>query len=215
MEGALETGAGARAAVVGEAVRETVTGGRGEQPHGGAMCAPESAEHLEGRLGQRHVTVFFALAVDVQQQPAAVDIRHLQMGPFQQPQPAGVDGGQTSPVDGNAHRAQSAAHFLAAQHHRQLLLAGRPDQPQGGPLPLERLLIEELDPAQGDGGGGAGDLLLVRQVQEVLAQILLVELVRAAVMVLRQLADGGHIALLGSCREPPQLHILNHPLTQR
>jgi hypothetical protein len=35
------------------------------------------------------------------------------------------------------------------------------------------------------------------------------------VMVLRQLADGGHIALLGSCREPPQLHILNHPLTQR
>jgi hypothetical protein len=46
MEGALETGAGDRAAVVGEAVRETVTGRRGEQPHRGAMRAPESAEHL-------------------------------------------------------------------------------------------------------------------------------------------------------------------------
>jgi hypothetical protein len=34
MDGALETGAGDRGAVVGEAVRETVAGGRGEQPHG-------------------------------------------------------------------------------------------------------------------------------------------------------------------------------------
>ncbi len=80
MEGALETGAGDRAAVVGEAVRETVTGRRGEQPHRGAMRAPESAEHLEGGIGQRHVAVFFTLAMDVQQQPISVDIGDLEVG---------------------------------------------------------------------------------------------------------------------------------------
>ena len=162
----VETAAGDRAAVVGEAVRQTVTGRRGEQPHRGAMPAPESAEHPEGRLG-------------------------------------------------HTHRAQSAAHFLAAQHHRQFLLAGRPDQPQGGPWALKRLLVEELDPAQGDGSGGAGGLLLVGQVQKVVAEMFPGELVRTGAIVFGQLADGGHIALLGSCREPPQLHTLNHPLTQR
>ncbi len=39
--------------------------------------------------------------------------------------------------------------------------------------------------------------------------------VRAGVVMGGQLADGGRVALLGSCREPPQLHILNHPLSQR
>ena len=50
-------------------------------------------------------------------------------------------------------------------------------------MPLERLLVEELDAAQRDGGGGAGDLLLVRQVEQVLAQILLAELVRTGVVI--------------------------------
>jgi len=81
-EGALETAAGDRAAVVREGVRETVTGRRGEQPHRGGMRAPGSAEHLEGGLGQRHVTVFFAVAVDVQEQPAGVDSGDLEVGPW-------------------------------------------------------------------------------------------------------------------------------------
>jgi hypothetical protein len=80
MDGALETDAGDRAAVVGEAVRETVTGRRGEQAHRGAMCARESAEHLEGGIGQRHVAVFFAVAVDVQQHSVSVDSGDVEVG---------------------------------------------------------------------------------------------------------------------------------------
>jgi hypothetical protein len=44
------------------------------------MRAPERAEHLEDGIGQRHVTVFLALAVDVQQQPVSVDIGDLEVG---------------------------------------------------------------------------------------------------------------------------------------
>ena len=65
------------------------------------------------------------------------------------------------------------------------------------------------------GSGGAGDLLFVGQVEEVLAQILLGESVRAGVEMLPQLADPGGVALLSPCGEAPQLHILNHPLMQR
>jgi hypothetical protein len=46
------------------------------------MRAPESAEHLEGGIGQRHVAVFFALAVDVQQQSVSVDSGDLEVGPL-------------------------------------------------------------------------------------------------------------------------------------
>jgi hypothetical protein len=41
----VETGAGDRAAVVGEAVRETVTGRRGEQPHG-ERCVRQKARSI-------------------------------------------------------------------------------------------------------------------------------------------------------------------------
>jgi hypothetical protein len=45
MDGAVESGAGDRAAVVGEAVRETVTGRRGEQPHG-ERCVRQKARSI-------------------------------------------------------------------------------------------------------------------------------------------------------------------------
>lgn len=69
------------------------------------------------------------------------------------------------------------------------------------------------DPAQRDRSRGARYLLLVGQVQKVLAQILLGQFVGAAMIMFCQLAHSGRIALLSSCRKPPQLHILNHPLT--
>jgi hypothetical protein len=30
-----------------------------------------------------------------------------------------------------------------------------------------------------------------------------------------ELADGGDVALLGACGEPPQLHVLDHSLAER
>src|SRR2546428_6286968 len=93
------------------------------------------------------------------------------------------------------------------------VLAGRAHEPERRPLPPERLLEEEPNPAQRDRRRRARDLLLVGQIQEVLAQIFLRELVGAPVIVLRELADGARVALLRSCGEPPELHILQHPST--
>jgi hypothetical protein len=85
--------------------------------------------------------------------------------------------------------------------------------PMNTDVSLQGLLIEESDRTQGDGGRRASDLFLVRQVQEVLTKIFFGELVRAGVVMRGQLAHGRYVAFLGSCREPPQLHILQHPLT--
>src|SRR5947199_239364 len=91
--------------------------------------------------------------------------------------------------------------------------AGRAHEPERRPLPAKRLLEEEPNPAQRDRRRRARDLLLVGQVQKVPAQILLGQLVGAPMIVLRQLPDAARVALLRSCGEPPELHILEHPLT--
>jgi hypothetical protein len=74
------------------------------------------------------------------------------------------------------------------------------------------LLVEELDAAESDGRSGPGNLLLVSQVEKVLAQVLIAELVGPALIMLGQLPDGPGVSLLSSCGKSAQLHILKHPL---
>ena len=64
---------------------------------------------------------------------------------------------------------------------------------------LQGLFVEELDAAERDGGRGPGKLLLVGEIEKVLAQLFLAELVRAAVIILGQLPDGARVSLLSSC----------------
>ena len=208
----LQTAAGDGASVVREAMLQSVAGRGREQPRPRAVRSPVGAQHLEDRLGQWHVAVLLGLAVDVQEHPRAVHVGHLQVSPFQQAKPTGVDRGETRPIDRNAHLGQNAAHLLTAQHHRQLLLAGRAHKLERAPVLMQRVLVEELDCAQRDGGGGASDLLLVGEVQKVLAQILLAELVGAPVVMCCQLPHRVHVALLRACGQSPELHVFNHAL---
>jgi hypothetical protein len=83
------------------------------------------------------------------------------------------------------------------------VLAGGTHEPERRPFPAQRLLEEETNPAQGDRRRRACDLLLVGQVQEVPAQILLAELVGPAVMMCCQLPYRVHVAFLRACRQSP------------
>jgi hypothetical protein len=74
------------------------------------------------------------------------------------------------------------------------------------------VLEKKLDPAQGNRRRCSGDLLLVGEVQKILAQVFLAELIWAPMMVRGQLTHGRDVALLSSCRKPSKLHILDHPL---
>jgi hypothetical protein len=211
---ALQTAPRDRAAVVGEAVRETAAGRRGKQPLRRAMRAPELTQELERGLGQRDVTILLPFPMNMKRHAGAVDVGNLEMSTFQEPQSTGIDRRQAGAIDGDADFGQNAADFVAAQDHRELLLARRPDEPQGRPILVDRLFEEELDPAQRDRRRGAGDLLLVGQIQKVLAQLLLAQLIRTPMEMSGQLGHRPDIAFLSSCGKPAELHILDHSLTQ-
>jgi len=61
---------------------------------------------------------------------------------------------------------------------------------------------------------GRGEVLDVGEVEEVLAELVLLELVGGAVEVCRELADGADVGLLGARGEPPELQIFEHALAE-
>ena len=77
------------------------------------------------------------------------------------------------------------------------------------------MLDEELDAAQGDGDGRPGVVPVLRELEEVLPQLLVRHEVRRFAEVRGQLADGADVGLLGARRERAELHVLEHALAQR
>ena len=71
------------------------------------------------------------------------------------------------------------------------MLADRTHEPERRPLSTQGLFEEEPDPAQGDRRRRAGDLLLVGEIQEILAQILLRDLGGTPTIVVSELAYRG------------------------
>ena len=129
-----------------------------------------------------------------------IDIRHLEMSAFLQAQATGVNGGQAHPVAGEPDGVEHTAHFCQAEDDGEFFFAGSAHEGQSGPRALQGLLIEELDPTQGDGAGGAGVMLDVFEEQKVTAQFLLAEAIRCFAVMLRQLPHGADIHLLSPLR---------------
>ncbi len=75
--------------------------------------------------------------------------------------------------------------------------------------------IEELDAAVGDAEGGGGEVAVVLEVEEVVADLLLGEPVGRGVEVVGELPDGAEVSVLGALAEAGELEVLEHPLTER
>jgi hypothetical protein len=74
--------------------------------------------------------------------------------------------------------------------------------------------IEELDAAVGDAQRGGGELAVVLEVEEVIADLLLTEPVGRCVEAVGELPDGAEVSLLGAFAEASQLEVLEHPLAE-
>ena len=117
-----------------------------KKPERMAVAPPIEPKLGEGLLRQGHIAVFVALAPpQVQHHPATVNILDLQLPPFLQPQPTGIDGAQTDPLVPVAHLTQNTAHFLNTQNDRQLVFRAGADKVQDRPFPSQRLLIQKLE----------------------------------------------------------------------
>ena len=79
--------------------------------------------------------------------------------------------GQADAVGSDPHGAEDAPDLVAAEHGGKLLLLPGPGDAEHGPLAPERLLVEELDAAEGDGVGAPRHLLLGGEVDQVVADL--------------------------------------------
>ena len=134
------------------------------------------------------------------------------MSALLQAQAAGVNGGQTDAIGQQPDLLQDVAHFLLAQDDREFFVARWANQLQGGPVLFQGVMEEELDAAQGNGGGGARVVLDVLHPEEVLAQFLFGNAIGRLVIVLGQLADRPDIAFLGAFGHAAKLQVFQHAL---
>jgi hypothetical protein len=79
---------------------------------------------------------------------------------------------------------------------------------------IECLLVEELDPADGDRRGASRVLLDILDVQEILSKFLLGDEVGGFVVMLGELTNSSHVAFLGSLRVASELKTLDHSLSK-
>ena len=83
-----------------------------------------------------------------------------------------------------------------------------------GQRTLERVFVEELQAAKGDGGAAARPVFDVFDVEKVLPQFLVADLIGRLVIMLGELADSPDIHLLGARRHAAQLQVFDHPLLE-
>ena len=138
---------------------------------------------------QRHVAVLAAFSfADLPRHAFGVNVANFQRERFGQTQAAAVDRRQKRPDLQRARRSQTQAHFIDAHHRRR----------RGEPL--ERLLslrkrhcIEKLDAAVSNAHGRRAPSGIIAAVEEVIAHLLLANLLRRQVPVVFKLAHGAGV----------------------
>ena len=163
-----------------------------------AVGDPVLAQQQQRTFRQRHVAVLAALAVPhVEHHPVTVNVLHVQVDAFLEAQTAGVDRAQADAVARETQATQDALDFVHAEHDGQAVFAVGAHQLERGPLPPERVMVDELDGAQRDRECAGIRLLVVFEVEKVLAQFFFADAVGRLAVVLRQLPHGAHVGLLG------------------
>jgi hypothetical protein len=207
-EGALEGGA-AHGLGGGEGFLVAVAFA-GEQQGGMTMRFPLLAQELERAVGQRNIAVLVALAAaDVQEHAFGIDIPDLEAQAFPQTQAAGVDGGEADAVVQFGHGGENAAHLAGRENDRELELGIGPGQVHfGGPGAAQRFFPEDFKGADRLGAGLAGDLLVLLEVNAILAELFGGDLVGSFAVVLTELADAGVVGLFGAGADGQELQII-------
>lgn len=182
----------------------------GEEQRGVAMGFPLFAQEQERALRQGHVTITIAFAgADVEEHALGINVTDQEVQAFAQAQAAGIDGDEADPMIQGRHAGQDAAGLGGGEHDREFELVIGADQLNfSGPGATEGFLPEQLDGAQGLGGGLTGDFFVALEVNEVLAEFFGGDQVGGFAVELRELADAGEVGLFGARTDGQELEIV-------
>ena len=146
--------------------------------------------------GHGAILAAFALA-DLEAQLGGINVGDFDLHGFADAQAAVINQAQTDPEAGLTQEPEGMLHLLAGEDQRQ----GRapPDDQFGKDLPVAAQMFakEELKRGLADGHGRAGEVLVLAQEQEVLAQLIFRQRGRVALEMIGQAADITHIFLAG------------------
>ena len=107
------------------------------------------------------------------------------------------------------YEAQDATDFIGREDDREFELGVGANQFDfGGPGATEGFLPEDFDGADGLGAGLAGYLLVLLEVDEILAKVLRADSVGGLMVVFAELTDAGEVSLLGARTDGQQLKII-------
>jgi hypothetical protein len=144
-----------------------------------------------------------------------VDVRDLQLRARSQAQPAGLDHAQTHLGGRVVNQSQEVPDLLPTQDDRQRLALLGSNAIEDRPWSLPRALVEASDPVEVKAERALGDLLLLQEEAEGVAELLVADVIRSPSVVLGQMFDGFEIALRGPGGQAPELEVFQQTASER
>ena len=187
-----------------------------EEERGGgarALGLPVPAQTREQRARERDAAVLGALAIaHPHREAGTVDVAGLEPEPLVEAQAESVDGGEGHAPHGVAHGAEHGAHLLRAEDDGEHARLVDTKDVEDAPVTLHGVDEEEAKRVKGDVDGRGRELLVLSQVEEVGADIVVGDGLRLARRAVHELSHREGVGLLGPRPEVPQPHVLAHPL---
>jgi hypothetical protein len=146
--------------------------------------------------------------------PGAVDVADLEVESFGEAESQGVDSLEVDAVVWRTDGGDELTDLVDGEDVGESLLAGGAESLEGGPVARTGVRIEEFDTTIGDAEGSGGEVAVVLEVEEVVAELGFGEAIGGGVEVVGELSDGAEVGVLGAIAEPGELEVLAHALTE-
>jgi hypothetical protein len=134
--------------------------------------------------------------------------------PLGESEAEGIDGPEIGAVVGRADGGDEASDLVRGEDVGEAFLPGDAEALECGPVSECGVRIEELNTAVSDAEGSGGEVAVVLEVEEVLADLRLGEAIGRGAEVVGEHADGAEVGVLSARGEAGELEVVGQALTE-
>ena len=189
--------------------------GAGEEEVARPGGLPVGAEDLQQPRREHDVAILLPLALaDADDHALAVDVGDAQAGDLGDPQAGGIGGHEQGAVLEVGDGGEEAGHLVGAQDDRESAgLLGRGDA-RGDIVAAQGLAVEEAQGAAGLVIVAHGDVPLLEEMEQVVADVFGAEVIGRGVEVAGEAGDASDVGLDGRRGEVAEGHVVDHAAAQ-